>query len=78
MVGAGVFVITGVAANGLSGPSVILSYIVSGTLRLTSLDTRDMSNPGPVDNKVVDCSALETMGYDSWCHFSYIVRADYA
>jgi L-asparagine transporter-like permease len=30
MVGAGVFVITGAAANGLAGPSVLLSYTVSG------------------------------------------------
>ncbi|GAQ85754.1 cationic amino acid transporter [Klebsormidium nitens] len=36
MVGAGVFVITGVAANELSGPSVILSYIVSGISALLS------------------------------------------
>jgi hypothetical protein len=38
MVGAGVFVITGAAANGLAGPSVLLSYTVSGKDRSTDHD----------------------------------------
>jgi L-asparagine transporter-like permease len=43
MVGSGVFVITGYAANALAGPAVILSYIIAGKMPKATLATVTLS-----------------------------------